>query len=170
MAEAGLPGQARLCLVQESPLTRLRRGLPGTTNSCCEYAFQRRLSVGQPGRSRDRGGPAQPGGLGVPLEARAPTMGPYDQPQGYPLDGNDVHERWVGTRARLRGRHSGSEVVSNVTVSQGHTVAKMLAVADAESFHARPGIRLVLAVKGRPRVATAITTPLFDPQDRRLRA
>jgi hypothetical protein len=46
----------------------------------------------------------------------------------------------------------------------------MLAVADAESFHAGPGIRLVLAVKGRPKVATAITTPLFDPQDRRLRA
>jgi hypothetical protein len=29
----------------------------------------------------DRGGPAQPGGLGVPLEAWAPTMGPYDQPK-----------------------------------------------------------------------------------------
>jgi hypothetical protein len=31
--------------------------------------------------ARDRGGPAQPGGLGVPLEAWAPTMGPYDQPK-----------------------------------------------------------------------------------------
>jgi glycine cleavage system aminomethyltransferase T len=89
---------------------------------------------------------------------------------GYPLYGNDVHERWVGTRAQRRGRHSGSEVVSNVTVSVGHTVAKMLAVAYAESFHAGPGIRLVLAVKGRPRVATATTTPFFDPQDMRLRA
>jgi glycine cleavage system aminomethyltransferase T len=80
--------------------------------------------------------------------------------KGYPLYGNDVHGRWVGTRARLRGRHS---------VSEGHTVGKMLAVAYAESFHAGPGIRLVLAVKGRPRVATATTTPFFDPQDMRLR-
>src|SRR5829696_6199259 len=39
----GWPGQARLSLVQESPLTRLTRGLPGTTNCCCEHAFQRRL-------------------------------------------------------------------------------------------------------------------------------
>jgi aminomethyltransferase len=61
-------------------------------------------------------------------------------------------------------------VVSNVTVSEGHTVGKMLAVAYAESFHAGPGIRLVLAVEGRPRVATATTTPFFDPQDMRLRA
>ena len=36
--------------------------------------------------------------------------------KGYPLDGNDVHERWVGTGARRRGRHSGGEVVSNLTV------------------------------------------------------
>jgi hypothetical protein len=78
--------------------------------------------------------------------------------KGYPLYGNDVHERWVGTRARLRGRHSGSEVVSNGTVSEGHTVGKMLAVAYAESFHAGPGIRLILAVKGRPRVTTATMT------------
>jgi glycine cleavage system aminomethyltransferase T len=90
--------------------------------------------------------------------------------KGYRLYGNDVHERWVGTRARLRGRHSGSEVVSNVTVSEGHTVGKMLAVAYAESFHAGPGIGMVLAVKGRPRVATATTTLFFDPQDMRLRA
>jgi glycine cleavage system aminomethyltransferase T len=83
--------------------------------------------------------------------------------KGYPLYGNDVHERWVGTRARLRGRHSGSDVVSNVTVSEGHTVGKMLAVAYAESFHAGPSIRLVLTVK-------ATTTPFFDPQDMRLRA
>jgi hypothetical protein len=48
--------------------------------------------------------------------------------KGYPLYGNDVHERWVG------------------------------------------GIGLVVAVKGRPRVATATTTPFFDPQDMRLRA
>ena len=89
--------------------------------------------------------------------------------KGYPLYGNDVHERWVGTRARLRGRHSGSEVVSNVTVSEGHTVGKM-AVAYAESLPAGPGIRLLLAVKGRPRLATATTTPFFDPQDMRLRA
>jgi hypothetical protein len=68
--------------------------------------------------------------------------------KGYRPYGNDVHERWVGTRARRRGRHSGSEVVSNVTVSEGHTVGKLLAVADAEGFHAGPGIRLVLAVKG----------------------
>ena len=54
--------------------------------------------------------------------------------------------------------------------SEGHTVGKMLAVAYAESFHAGPGIGLVLAVKGRPRVATATTTPFFDPQDMRLRA
>ena len=46
----------------------------------------------------------------------------------------------------------------------------MLAVAYAESFHAGPGIRLVLAVKGRLRVATATTTRVFDPQDMRLRA
>jgi len=61
-------------------------------------------------------------------------------------------------------------VVSNVTVSEGHTVGKMLAVAYAESFHAGPSIRLVLAVKGRLRVATATTTRVFDPQDMRLRA
>ena len=45
--------------------------------------------------------------------------------KGYPLYGDDVHERWI---------------------------------------------RLVLAVKGRPRVATATITPFFDPQDMRLRA
>jgi glycine cleavage system aminomethyltransferase T len=61
-------------------------------------------------------------------------------------------------------------VVSDVTVSEGHTVGKMLAVAYAESFHVGLGIRLVLAVKGRPRVATATTTSFFDPQDIRLRA
>jgi aminomethyltransferase len=61
-------------------------------------------------------------------------------------------------------------VVGNVTVSEGHTVGKMLAVAYAESFHAGPGIGLVWAVKGRPRVATATTTPFLDPQDMRLRA
>jgi glycine cleavage system aminomethyltransferase T len=81
-----------------------------------------------------------------------------------------VHERWVGTRARLRGRHSDSEVVSDVIVSEGHTVGKMLAVAYAESFHVGLGIRLVVAVEGRPRVATAATTPFFDPQDMQLRA
>jgi glycine cleavage system aminomethyltransferase T len=90
--------------------------------------------------------------------------------KGYPLYGNDVHERWVGTRARRRGRHSGSEVVGNVTVSEGHNVGKMLSVAYAESFHAGPAIGLVVAVKGRPRVATATTTPFFDPQDMRLSA
>jgi len=57
------------------------RGLAGTTNCCCEHAFQRRL-FGRPTWSPpDRGGPTQPGGLGVPLEAWAPTMGPYDQPK-----------------------------------------------------------------------------------------
>ena len=61
-------------------------------------------------------------------------------------------------------------MVSNVTVSEGHTVGKLLAVAYAESFHAGPGIGLVVAVKGRLRVATAATTPFFDPQDMRLRA
>jgi hypothetical protein len=43
-------------------------------------------------------------------------------------------------------------------------------VASAESFHAGPGIGLVLAVKGRLRVATATTTPFLDPQGMRLRA
>jgi hypothetical protein len=71
--------------------------------------------------------------------------------KGYPLYGNDVHKRWVGTRARRRGRHSGSEVVSNLTVSEGHTVGKTLAVAYAESFPAGPGIGLVLAVKAASR-------------------
>ena len=61
-------------------------------------------------------------------------------------------------------------MVNNVTVSDGPTVGKMLAAAYAESFHAGPGIGLVLAAKGRPRVATATTTPFFDPQDIRLRA
>ena len=46
----------------------------------------------------------------------------------------------------------------------------MLAVAYAKSFHAGPGIGLVLAVKGTPRVGTATTTPFLDPQDMRLRA
>ena len=84
--------------------------------------------------------------------------------KGYPLYGNDVHERWVGTRARLRGRHSGSEVVSNVTVSEGHIVGKM-AVAYAESFPAGPGIRLLWPSRGgrgwrrpqRPRSSTRRT-------------
>ena len=61
-------------------------------------------------------------------------------------------------------------MVGNVTVSEGHTVGKMLAVADAESFHAGRASGWVLAVKGRPRVATATTTPFLDPQDMRLRA
>jgi Bifunctional DNA primase/polymerase, N-terminal len=43
--ESGLPGQARLSLVQESPLTRLMR-LPGTTNCCCEPVFSVACSVG----------------------------------------------------------------------------------------------------------------------------
>jgi hypothetical protein len=43
-------------------------------------------------------------------------------------------------------------------------------VAYAEGFHAGPGIGLVLAVKGRLRVAAATMTPLFDLQDMRLRA
>jgi len=71
--------------------------------------------------------------------------------EGHLLYGNDVHERWVGTRARRRGRHCGSEVVGNVTVREGHTVGKLLAVAYAERFGAGPGIGLVLAVRGRPR-------------------
>jgi hypothetical protein len=54
-------------------------------------------------------------------------------------------------------------MVSNVTVSEGHTVGRMLAVAYAESFHAGPGIGLVLAVKGEAGVATATTTPFSDP-------
>jgi hypothetical protein len=48
-------------------------------------------------------------------------------------------------------------VVSNPTVSEGHTIGKLLAVAYAESFHA------VMASgwfwRGRLRVATAATTP-----------
>src|SRR5829696_1412143 len=46
----GWPGQARLSLVRESPLIRLTRGLPGTTNCCCEHAFQRRF-LGRPCRA-----------------------------------------------------------------------------------------------------------------------
>jgi glycine cleavage system aminomethyltransferase T len=44
--------------------------------------------------------------------------------KGYRLYGNDVHERWAGTRARLRGCHSGSEMVSNVTVSEATPSAR----------------------------------------------
>ena len=58
----------------------------------------------------------------------------------------------------------GYPLYGNVT-SEGHTVGKMLAVAYAESFHAGPVHVLDAAVRGRPRVATAATTPLFDPQD-----
>jgi hypothetical protein len=62
-------------------------------------------------------------------------------------------------------------VVSNVTVSVGHTVAKMLAVAYAESFHAgRAGHPAGSGRQGEAEGATATTTPFFDPQDMRLRA
>jgi aminomethyltransferase len=66
---------------------------------------------------------------------------------------------------------AGSEVVGHVTFSaKGHTVDKMLAMAYVKSFHAWPGGRLVVAVKGRPRVATVTPTPFFDPQGMRLKA
>src|SRR5215216_6589768 len=44
------PGQARLSLVHASPCPRLMRGLPGTTNCCCEHAFQHRF-LGWPCRA-----------------------------------------------------------------------------------------------------------------------
>ena len=43
-------------------------------------------------------------------------------------------------------------------------------VTAMQTRRAGPGIGLVLAVKGRPRVATATTTRFFDPQDMRLRS
>jgi hypothetical protein len=46
----GWPGQARRSLVRQSPLIRLTRGLPGTTNCCCEHVVQRRL-IGRPRRA-----------------------------------------------------------------------------------------------------------------------
>jgi aminomethyltransferase len=65
----------------------------------------------------------------------------------------------------------GGEVIGRVTVSaKGHTVGKMLAMAYIKPFHAWPGSRLVVAVKGRPRVATVTPTPFFDPQGMRLKA
>ncbi len=65
----------------------------------------------------------------------------------------------------------GSEVVGRVTVSaKGHTVGRMLAMAFVRPFHTWPGSRLVVAVKGRPRVATVTPTPFFDPQGMRLKA
>jgi aminomethyltransferase len=66
---------------------------------------------------------------------------------------------------------AGSEVVGQVTFSaKGHTVDKMLAMPYVKSFHAWPGGRLVVTVKGRPRVATVTPTPFFDPQGMRLKA
>jgi hypothetical protein len=145
----GLPGTTNCCLrapVSASPVRSANLVAPGP---------RRPRATGRPGRgpwrpgrrpwdqttsrSEGYGGVAAPGhpAPGVRLAA-LPREGHADArlDKGYPLYGNDVHERWVGTRARLRGRHSGSEVVSNVTVSEGHTVGKMLAVAYAESFHA----------------------------------
>lgn len=67
--------------------------------------------------------------------------------------------------------HPGSEVSGRVTASaKGHTVGRMLAMAYVRPAHAWPGNRLVVAVKGRPRVATVTPTPFFDPQGMRLKA
>jgi hypothetical protein len=48
------PGQARLSLVRASPCPRLMRGLPGTTNCCCEHALQRRFLGSPAGRHQHR--------------------------------------------------------------------------------------------------------------------
>jgi hypothetical protein len=61
-------------------------------------------------------------------------------------------------------------VVGNVTVSEGHTVGKMLAVADAESFPRRPGIGLGSGRQGEAEGGDGHTTSFLDPQDMRLRA
>ena len=73
---------------------------------------------------------------------------------------------WLGINA-----HVNNDLAFMIEqVGPGYTYAEHKHMAYAESFHAGPGIRLVLAVKRRPRVATATTTPFFDPQDMRLRA
>jgi aminomethyltransferase len=65
----------------------------------------------------------------------------------------------------------GSEVVGHVTVSlRGHTVDKVLAMAYVRSGFAWPGSRVVVSINGRPRPATVVHTPFFDPQGVRMKS
>ena len=60
-------------------------------------------------------------------------------------------------------------MVSNLTVSQGHAVGKLLAVAYAEGFHAGRASGRFWPSRGGE-VGDGHNDPFFDPQDMRLRA
>jgi len=65
----------------------------------------------------------------------------------------------------------GSEVVGHVTVSlRAPTVDKVLAMAYVRAGFAWPGSRLVVSINGRPRLATVVHTPFFDPQGVRMKS
>jgi hypothetical protein len=124
------PGQARRSLVRESPLIRLTRGLPGTTNCCCEHAFQRRF-FGWPCRAPpaqatgeevagggvDRGTRRGPGcrqGRGGGLPSASLTLparvGSGTTPPGGPhLPDVHLQPGGPGRLAAGRGRHPGGD-------------------------------------------------------------
>jgi aminomethyltransferase len=63
------------------------------------------------------------------------------------------------------------EQVGEVTSSaRGYSVDKTLALGFVRTTHAWPGAKLLVAVNGRPTVATITSTPFFDPGGVRMRA
>lgn len=65
----------------------------------------------------------------------------------------------------------GHEEIGYITSSaKGHTVGKMLALGYVRTSHAWPGGRMLVNISGRPKLATAVSTPFFDPQGVRMRA
>lgn len=65
---------------------------------------------------------------------------------------------------------AGTQVGMITSSAKGHTVKKMLALAYIDVSHSWPGAKLLVAVNGRPTLATVTPTPFFDPQGVRLRA
>ena len=65
----------------------------------------------------------------------------------------------------------GERQVGRVTSSaMGHTVGKMLAMAYVDTAHSWPGNNLLVEINGRPIPAKVAPTPIFDPENARLRA
>lgn len=65
----------------------------------------------------------------------------------------------------------GDHVLGHVTsAARGYSTGKMLALAFVKTSHAWPGSRLLVVSHGRPRAATVVPTPFFDPEGARLRA
>lgn len=65
----------------------------------------------------------------------------------------------------------GMEEIGEVTSSaKGHTVGKMLALGHLSTTHSWPGSKVLVRVNDRPKLATVVNTPFFDPQGARLRA